>query len=296
MDLTEFDSDGNGIIDAVVMINTLDINSDHDFNWAYRYWNIYTDKNDYYYEYDGVSANDYLWASYQFMLETYEDRGNVSYNKNTMNPYTYIHEFGHVLGADDYYDTSYANEYGPLDGYDMMDAMMGDHNPYTKFNYGWLTSARLITTTQGVTLTLESFTETGDAVIIANNWDDKLGAYQEYYVVVYYTNTGLNTGDGGYFAEEGILVYHVNATLTSEVYDGEVYYDVAYNNTDASDEYGTKYNLIELVKSVDGNYVFEANDSLSANEKMDDGAKISYVFTVNRITEEGAIVTFRVNN
>jgi hypothetical protein len=41
MDLSQFDSDNNGVIDAVVMVNTLDIGDD-DFHWAYRYWNFYT--------------------------------------------------------------------------------------------------------------------------------------------------------------------------------------------------------------------------------------------------------------
>ena len=145
-------------------------------------------------------------------------------------------------------------------------------------------------------MTLDSFTKTGDAVIIANNWDDTLGAYQEYFVVVYYTNTGLNSGEGGYFDEEGILVYHVNATLYSETVDGETYYDVKYNNTDASDEYGTENNLIELVKSANGGWVYGKNDSLSASTKTDSGKKVAYVFTVNEITEEKATVTFRMNN
>lgn len=294
MDLTEFDSDNNGIIDAVVMINTLDINSDVNFNWAYRYWNIYTDNSGYYYEYDKVSANDYMWASYKFLMESYDDYGNPSYSHSTMNPYTYIHEFGHILGADDYYDTAYKNE--PMGGYDMMDSMLGDHNAFTKFNYGWLTTARLITAEESVTLFLDSFTKTGDAVIIANNWDDKLGAYQEYFIVVYYTNTGLNSGEGGYFAENGILVYHVNAALDSETNGGETYYDLKYNNTDKSDEYGTEHNLIELVESADGNYLFGEYDGLGANVTTDNGQKVAYVFTVNEITEDNATITFRKNN
>ena len=294
MDLAEFDSDSNGMIDAVVMINTLDIDSDTNFTWAFRYWNIYTDSAGYYYEYDNVSANDYMWASYKFLMESYDDFDNPTYSHSTMNPYTYIHEFGHILGADDYYDTAYKNE--PMCGYDMMDSMLGDHNAFTKFNYGWLTTARLIAAEESVTLSLESFTKTGDAVIIANDWDDDLGAYQEYFIVVYYTNTGLNSGEGGYFAEDGILVYHVNATLYSETSGGEIYYDLKYNNTDPSDQYGTEHNLIELVQSADGNYLFGEYDSLGANVKTDDGQKVSYVFTVNEITEDNVTITFRKNN
>ena len=136
----------------------------------------------------------------------------------------------------------------------------------------------------------------GETLIIANNWNEKLGAYQEYYIVVYYTNTGLNSGIGGYFTDEGILVYHINAELTSEEFEGEITYNLKYNNTDASDMYGSEYNLIELVKSEGRNYVYEAGDSVPATETTDDGQKIAYVFTVDSITEEGAVVTFRKNN
>ena len=91
-------------------------------------------------------------------------------------------------------------------------------------------------------------------------------------------------------------MYHVNATLYSETVDGETYYDVKYNNTDASDEYGTENNLIELVKSADGDWVYGKNDSLSEATKTDSGKKVAYVFTVNEITAAKATVTFRVNN
>lgn len=291
MDLSEFDSDNNGIIDAVVMVNSLDIDPDSDFYWAYRYWNMYTDDEGYYYEYDGVSANDYLWTSYSFMHESYDELGEAIYtDTSVMNTYTYIHEFGHVLGADDYYDTSDAGEH-PMDSCDIMDGMLGDHNPYTKFNYGWLTTSRLVTTDEAVTLTLNSFTNTGDSIIIANNFDAELGAYQEYYVVIYYTQDGLNGGDYGYFAREGVVVYHVNASLYSEDYEGTLYYDVYNNNTSASDEYGTYDNLIEFVKSTEGNFTYIEGDSIPAVED-DAGNTLGFGFTVDKIDGDTATITF----
>ncbi len=297
MDLSVFDSDGNDVIDAVVMVTTLEINSDVDFYWAYRYWNIYTDDEGYYFEYDGVSANDYAWIPYDFMFEEYDESGEVNYDKsNPLNPYTFIHEFGHVLGADDYYDTAYQDS--PLGGADMMDAMQGDHNPYTKFNYGWLTTSRLITTKSQVTITLDAFVNSGDTVIIANNWDENLGAYQEYFVVMYYTNTGLNSGEGGYFSRDGIVVYHVNASLYAESYDGETYYDVYFNNTDPSDQYGTEENLIEFVKHPDGEdmiYTYVAGDSLPTVSD-DSGNALGYTFTVDSLTDTTATLTFKSLN
>ena len=298
MDLSKFDSDNNGIIDAIVLINTLDINADVTMQWAYRFWNIYTDSDGYYYEYDGVSANDYLWASYSFMHESYDQNGNVSYNNTSViNPYTFIHEFGHVLGADDYYDTSYSSDEGPMAGCDVMDAMPGDHNAYTKFNYGWLTSSRLVVASDTVTLTLEDFSKNGDTIIIANNWNEALGVYQEYYIVVYYRNVGLNGDDAGYFSRDGIVVYHVNASLyNSDNYNGTAYYDVYNNNTDVSDTYGTQNNLIEYVKSEAGNFTYVEGDTIPSNTTDDQGNKIAYTFTVNSLTADSATITFTKNN
>ena len=284
MDLSDFDSDGNGIIDSVVLINTLDVGDD-DFHWAYRYWNYYVDNDGYYYEYDGVSANDYLWASYQFLYETSSGYDNVG----GMDTYTFIHEFGHILGVDDYYDTSYNGE--PLGGYDIMDSMKGDHNAFSKFNLGWLTTSRLVVTDGSVTLTLEDFSKNGDTIIIANNWDPKLGAYQEYYVLVYYTNLGLNGGDNGYFTRDGIVVYHVNASLYSEIYEGELSYDIYNNNTDASDQYGTEDNLIELVKSASGTYTYVEGDKIPT-VTLDGGETLKYTFTVVSLVDGVATITF----
>lgn len=287
MDLSEFDSDNNGIIDAVVMVNTLDI-GDNNFHWAYRYWNVYTDDEGYYFEYDSVSANDYLWISYEFVYEGYDENGDVNYDStNPLNPYTFIHEFGHALGADDYYDTEYNQD--PLGGYDVMDSFAGDHNPYSKFNYGWITSSKLIVTDSSVTVTLDPFAKNGDTVIFGNHWDESLGAYQEYYVVMYYTGVGLNSGEGGYFGRDGILVYHVNSSLYAEDYDGETCYDVY--NTNSTGEYGTENNLIEFVLSGEGHYTYAEGDSLP-ELTLDSGESLIYTFTVDSIAAESATLTF----
>ena len=289
MDLSKFDSDNNGTIDAVVMVNTLDIGDDN-FHWAYRYWNVYTDDYGYYYEYDGVSANDYIWISYEFVFEGYDENGDVNYDRsNPLNPYTFIHEFSHVLGADDYYDTEYEDH--PLGGYDMMDAMPGDHNPYTKFNYGWITTSKLIVTNSSVTVKLDAFAKNGDTIILANNWDESLGAYQEYYVIMYYTQTDLNAGDAGFFARDGVLVYHINSSLYAEEYDGETYYDVYNTNTSANSPYGTEDNLIEFVLTTEGHYTYVAGDSLPATTD-DFGNALAYTFVVDAIDADSATITF----
>ncbi len=290
MDLSVFDSDGNGLIDAVVMVNTLAVSYDTDFQWAYRYWNLYTDENDNYFEYDGVSANDYVWASYGFLHEGFDENGDVHYeNRDGVATYTYIHEFGHILGADDYYDTAEIGS--PMGGCDVMDAMKGDHNAYTKFNYGWISESRLITTESSVTLNLKDFGTTGDTILLANNWDSALGVYQEYYIVAYYRSTGLNSGEGGYFDRDGVVVYHVNASLFKEVYGEETYYDVYFNNTDPSDEFGTDGNLIEYVLTASETYTYVVGDTLPAVTDAS-GNRTAYTFTVDALSDEAATITF----
>ena len=293
MDLSEFDSDGNGTIDAVVMVNTLRINSDSYMNWAHRSWNIYWDKKDEPYEYDDVWAQDYLWISYSFMYDEVFSCGNkLNLPAGVPNPQTFIHEFGHIIGCDDYYDTSYRNEDGPMLGHDVMDLDLGDHNPYTKFNLGWIDSSRLVTTDTSVTLTLQPFTETGDTIIIANNWDDALGFYQEYYILVYYKNTSLNSYPAGYFKDEGLILYHVNAELYYEQYLNKTLYDLNNTNTTQGSNYGTAHNLIEIEKLSNAYVIFPVGGILST--VFDDNEELlRYTFTVVEITENEATITFR---
>lgn len=292
MDLSEFDSDGNGKIDAVVMVNTLKVNDNSDFNWAFRHWNIYTDEQDNYYEYDGVTANDYIWMSYAFMHEKKGFFGNYTYNdKSVMNTFTFIHEFGHILGANDYYNLE-EDAMSPMNGLDVMDSTPGDHNAFTKFNYGWINESRLITTDSSITLTLKPFTETGDTIIMATNWDDALGVYQEYYIVTYYTSTGLNSGKGGYFEDDCIVVYHVNASLYYEEYGVKTYYYLNNDNTSSSYEYSTAQHLIEIkrCKSPYG-YSFSTG-SVLPQLKDDLGNNLGYTFTIDELGENGATITF----
>ena len=91
------------------------------------------------------------------------------------------------------------------------------------------------------------------------------------------------------------MVYHVNASLYKEIYEGETYYDVYNNNTDASDEYGTEDNLIEYVTTKTGEYVYGVGDSLSASTTDDQGNKIAYTFMVDALTDTTATLTFTKN-
>lgn len=295
MDLSKYDSDGNGFIDAVVMINTLPVDSDNHFTWGYRFWNILRGEDNNPKQYDAVKAGDYAWMSYGFMHEDVDIFGYAYYDKtDAINTRTYIHEIGHILGAEDYYDTSYEDPKGPLHGKDIMDTFVGDHNPYTKFSYGWIESSRLVTTSGSITLTLEDFSKNGDTIIVANNFDPALGAYQEYYVIMYYKAKGLNNSIRKYFDKDGIVIYHVNASLYYEEYEDKTIYQLNHDNDSGS--YGKNY-LIELVGIKIGMlkvpYFLFTEGTVIGGMIDDTGAILDYVITVDSLGSEKATITFK---
>ena len=105
---------------------------------------------------------------------------------------------------------------------------------------------------------------------------------------------GLNGGEYGYFEREGVVVYHINASLYSYEYEGEVYYDVYNNNTHESDEYGTKDNLVEFVTTGEGNFTYAQGDRLPSVTD-DQGNGLCYSFTVDSIEDGKATLTFTKN-
>lgn len=287
IDFSHFDSDNNGMIDAVVIVPTIKIGNPDEsiLQWAYRYWDI-TD-NTYG---DNYCINDYLWCPYDFLYETDSGYDNGTTPTNT---YTFTHEFGHVLGAEDYYDASYTDKDVLLNGEDIMDSCFGDQNPYTKFNYGWLTSSKLITATDTATLDLNAFENGGDTYIIANNWDATLGCYQEYWVMMYYTKSGINA-KSNYSFSEGLVLYHVDAQLISYKYNGQTGLDL-FTTNDHGEAYYTGVNLIELEKLTSSSYTLGIGQTSKSSIYDDNGSKINYTFKLNSMDESKANITFKAN-
>ena len=127
-------------------------------------------------------------------------------------------------------------------------------------NYGWINKARLLLIDEATSITIKSFEENGDVLIIANDFVEELGIYQEYYLMMYYTNTNVNKKYGGYFSTNGILLYKINASLM--YYPTYNKYDVFFNN-DAID-INNSQNLIRLIKNDKGGYLFDKDSYVSA--------------------------------
>lgn len=133
--------------------------------------------------------------------------------------HTMIHETGHMLGLDDYYDYGYhATQFSHTGQLDMMDLNIGDHNAFSKYALGW-TKAQVIDET--TTLTLKPFASSYDSIILPSK---SFGghAFGEYLIVEYYTPSGLFELDSNasylnsyplFFRKEGLRIYHVDARL-----------------------------------------------------------------------------------
>lgn len=287
IDYSKYDSDKNGYIDAIYFIYSCDYNLyDGDSLW----W-AFTDEylTDYYEYYDNVEADFYTFMSYQFIFDKLQGK-TVKYNAETI-----IHETGHLLGLDDYYD--YDESIGPdggIGGGDMMDANVGDHNAYSKLMLGWITP--YIVTGNELTIDLESFATSGDCVMICKDWNGSF--FSEYYIIDFYTPTHLNEFAKGYkglFSMAGIRIYHVDATLSEPRECFSVFDLTKYNNS-----YST-HKVLSLVEADGRNDIsynrlsqnsdlFKEN-SIYSNAKWYDGQAANFTVKVNKITSTSANIT-----
>ena len=283
-DATTFDSDSNGYIDCICLIYNVPSNYNGNDNlWAYTYWanNVSNIAS--------PNVSTFFWASTSFMYESrYCD----------IDGHTYIHEMGHALGLDDYYnydDYSYENVAG---GYIMQSHNVGDHDPFSKMALGWVDPLVVYGST---TVTLESFTESGQCIVLKGNQDQNMNSpFDEYIVIDLYTPTNLNKFDSDHLLSAGypqgpkttgVRIWHVDSRLAkyhsrgswsyelvSEIEDGYYYQTACSNSTDFMG-YGTSisecinYRLLHLLEKdnrfdfKDGDY-FDANDMWYAGESF----------------------------
>ena len=274
MDLSSYDSDNDGYIDAVWIVYSADYNQDSDSLWAYTTW-TYSEK-----KHSNLYSSCYAWASVKFLNEY-----NYGVGTKSGDAHTFIHETGHMLGLDDYYSYDYdglKNYDTPLGGVDMMDFNIVDHNSYSKYLLGWITPT-LITEeylkANNNVLTLSSLVESGKAFLLPAYKDGSIAyngtPFDEYLLLEYYTPTNLNENDSlkkytnglqGYNSR-GLLVYHVNSTVGKVVakngdivWNGEVYDKLP----DYSREWGNSY-AFSILFSNSNSYSYTYLDDSKSN-------------------------------
>lgn len=290
IDYNDYDFNNDGYIDSIYLVYVNEYEeSDDSFWWAYT--NEYlTDDYEYY---DDVEADFYVFMSYEFLFDELSGK-TVKYNAETI-----IHETGHLLGLDDYYDyDSSAGPDGGIGGGDMMDYNVGDHNGYSKLILGWIDP--YIVDGETTTITLGNFSQTGDLVCIFKDYNGTF--FDEYYIIDFYNPDGVNetcAGDRGLFSEAGIRIYHIDATLNNPADCWSIYELTKYNNS------YTNRLLIKLIEADGRNDILnngysENSDLFSAGEvytniKWYDNSNAGFSIKVNYIENGSANITIEYN-
>ena len=219
IDYSDYDANGDGFVDGIYVIYTAPVSyySGSDLWWAYQDYYIYEGDT-----FDGVEPLYFCWSGTDFIIEA---------GPGTVDAHTLIHETGHMLGLDDYYDYDDSDPFnaGGLGGADMMDDCAGDHSSISKLLLGWITP---LVVTESMTVDIGPYVQAGETLLIIDEWNDTI--FDEYLLISYYTPTGLNEYDAWkLFTIPGILIYHVDARIGNGYLEDSSYWTIFnYNNTD----------------------------------------------------------------
>jgi M6 family metalloprotease-like protein len=261
--LSDYDNNNDGYIDGFEMVyNAGSLVWDGESSSSTSVWWNYTSYSTSTSSASGEKVGLYFWSRIGQLQ-------NGFYSPN-IDAHTLIHETGHMLGLDDYY--SYDDNEGPAGLCDMMDMNIGDHDAYSKMLLGWVKPKVVDGTSSNFAITLSSFTESGDCILLRNTTSDPWNGtpYDEYLLLQYYTPTGLNASDasgykewksygtGSLYKKAGLQVFHVDARLVT----GSTWNTVAY-----TDSVKTGSNTF-IAASNTGSYSINVSSSKSSGKEV----------------------------
>lgn len=214
-DLTDFDSDGDGLIDALWLVYLSSSSSSSAF-WAFSY-STFASGNVL-----NPVVNNYGWAGIDFLNDGFMGMG--PYLNSDCDAHVLIHETGHMLGATDYYSYS-STGYDPTGNSLTMSYNSNDHDAYTKMLFGWSTPY-IVYDTSKLSIVASQAKKDQLIVIPYDKKKYKKGAdgkvtfnmFDEYLVLEYYTDDDLNSVDYDcyqvrHIQGKGIRMLHIDARL-----------------------------------------------------------------------------------
>lgn len=197
---TWFDQDRDGYIDTIWIVYSAAIHAYESSATSSNYW-AYVSRTSNAKNVSNPNPMCYAWASIDFMDQAYGEG---------LDAHTFIHETGHIFGADDYY--SYDDTEAPLGGIDMMDHNIGDHNAWTKWQYGWI---QPYVVDDSAYIEMEPTVLSGDFVILPSpNFNGT--CYDEFMMIEFLSPVGLSEEyKTGYqsttgFTKPGLRITHVD--------------------------------------------------------------------------------------
>lgn len=315
MDWSQFDRDGNGYFDSVILLNAGARSFDgyvvNSFSGGVTVRRSY--------------VNDYVGTASRPGLNGY-----VICHSDLFWDDVIIHEFGHILGLIDYYDVTYSG-IDAVGNHDMQSGNRGDWNPYSKYAVGWI-EPQVVTgleSGRSVEISIGSFAHTGDAIVIPIAGDNLSGPFGEYIMVDLFVGEGINsygTEDTGLDGARGVRIYHVNATMEYRELESEDAFNpgthaigtIHYANDYKKDGSGL-YNVEVIQAGRDNTFtdvtnlrtqlqpgdLFEAGDVFTTaryseffvDGHMDDGRELGYTVEIVSITTDAngeTVATIRI--
>lgn len=226
-DFSQYDNDGNGVIDYFLVVW-----SGPHGPWASFWWGYFT-----------WWSSSFVLDGKQFSGATYSWQWEAYNSGEAFWPYVTIHETGHALGLPDLYD--YDDTVGPdggVGGLDMMDANWGDHNGFSKMLLDWLTPQ--VRSAGSQTYALRPTGSYPDAVIFWPGYNIA-SPFTEFFMV---QNRTRESNDST-FPTDGLLIWHIDATL------------------DAGDSflYDNSYTAHKLVRLMEADGLEEIEQNLDAD-------------------------------
>ncbi|MGN0235114.1 MAG: M6 family metalloprotease domain-containing protein [Paludibacteraceae bacterium] len=202
VNMQDYDTDGDGILDNIFVFYAG--NNEAEGGGENTIWPHRSDLTSLNIQVDGVRLASYACTS--------EYRGTGT----TRAPIgTFCHEFGHVLGLPDFYDTSY--DHYTIGNWDIM--CSGSYNnsgrtpptyaSHERFYLGWLNPVQL---TEPGEYFMQPLTESNSAYLIAATTHNLVGdspSPKEYFLLEYRARTGWDTPSGA-LPGTGMLVWHID--------------------------------------------------------------------------------------
>ncbi len=254
-DFSQYDNDGDGVVDYFLVIWTGPHGAWASFWWGYQ-TEIYVlaDKT-----IDGVRFQTYSWQ-----WERYYGFSESPPADARWNPLVTIHETGHALGLPDYYD--YDGNQGPdggVGGMDMMDANRGDHNSFSKYILGWLTPTVAFTNLDDEPI-IKS-TQEGDAVIFMPDFDP-VSPWSEYFMAQTRKREGIDNVSP-YPTDGRLALWHIDAQVEENA-QMPFYYAFKYDNS------YTEHKLLRLMEA-DGLEEIEAGGAADVDDYYDSDEELT---------------------
>lgn len=213
LNLQDYDSDKDGLIDAMWLVYIGPKSSNYNAYWAFSSTTMAQG------DINNPKVNNYGWCGFDFLTTHSEQFANED-------SHVVIHETGHMLGLNDYYSYSYSS-YGPLGRIDMMDNNVGDQNGYSKMMLGW---TKPYIAYGNCEITIPTSLHENAVIVIPydgktyeQNKDGKyiFNPFDEYLLLEFYVPDDLNELDYDYYdvktiKDFGLRVYHVDNRLAHQ--------------------------------------------------------------------------------